>query len=181
MFPTTFVHFDGHTIFHPKATFQRIILDAWLNETAVKEFSAQLTPFAQLVKAGSYVATNCRSRCVFASSFIMHALQLCCTCKPRSTDNNPPPALCSGEHTSATRLMLQYGRRALTHNPCHPRPPRSREDVILKMREMGLRVDGYVWDPAPRCASLPACLLFRPVDAKPACPHRPARALALIH
>ncbi len=61
MFPTTFPHFDGYTIFNPKSTFQRIILDAWMNETVVKDFTTRLTPFHQLIKGGTFVASNCRT------------------------------------------------------------------------------------------------------------------------
>jgi hypothetical protein len=61
MFPTTFPHFDGYTIFNPKSTFQRIISDAWLNETVVRDFTTRLTPFHQLIKGGTFVASNCRS------------------------------------------------------------------------------------------------------------------------
>ena len=60
MFPTTFPHFDGYSIMHPKSSFQRIISDAWLNQTSVQAFTATLTPFHRLVKGATYVATNCR-------------------------------------------------------------------------------------------------------------------------
>ena len=45
---------------HPKSSFQRIISDAWLNQTSVQAFTATLTPFHRLVKGATYVATNCR-------------------------------------------------------------------------------------------------------------------------
>ena len=61
MFPTTFPHFDGYTVFHPKSSFQRIILDAWMNQTVVEYFTSHLTPFHQLIKGGTFVASNCRS------------------------------------------------------------------------------------------------------------------------